>query len=165
MGPLITLNNGLSLFFSQKPYPAKIILNFLISAGYKFILSEMRHPTIIGRLPELKLLEQICESPQADFIAIYGRRRIGKTFLISEFFKDKGLYFEVTGSKNGSLTEQLFHFGYEFGRCFNTQAPLLTSWAQAFHCLHEAIEKTDSTQKIILFLMNFLGLQAENQVS
>ncbi len=55
---------------------------------------------IIGREGELAVLREVHESFEAHFLAVYGRRRIGKTFLMSEFFQNKGTYFEITGIKN-----------------------------------------------------------------
>ena len=43
----------------------------------------------------------------AEFLAIYGRHRIGKTFLVDQFFKGKGLFFEIMGMKKASRSEQL----------------------------------------------------------
>ena len=44
---------------------------------------------IIGRKRELQILEQIYTSKQSEFIAVYGRRRVGKAFLVREFFDNK----------------------------------------------------------------------------
>src|SRR5207249_4085690 len=109
--------------------------------------------TIVGRDEEVQILENIFESAEAEFVAVYGRRRIGKTFLIHEFFKDKGIYFEITGMKDGSLNEQLYHFAFEFARQFPKEEVNKTpkSWAKAFHLLYSAIEKIDLTQKVVLF--------------
>lgn len=108
---------------------------------------------IIGRNEELEILEEIYESAEPQFLAVYGRRRIGKTFLISEFFKAKGVYFEITGMKNGSASEQLFQFAYEFSRQFNEGRRIAPpkNWGQALNLLHEAIEKVEKGRKIILF--------------
>ncbi|QZA58792.1 AAA family ATPase [Candidatus Rhabdochlamydia porcellionis] len=107
---------------------------------------------IIGRRKELEMLQEIYESTEPQFLAVYGRRRIGKTFLISEFFKNKGIYFEITGMKEGSKTEQLFQFSYEFSRQFNQRKRTTPpeNWAQALNLLHEAIERIKD-KKIILF--------------
>lgn len=108
---------------------------------------------IIGREEELKVLQEIYESTEPQFLAVYGRRRIGKTYLISEFFKDQGLYFEITGTKDGTLKDQLYHFTYEYSRLF-TQREMVTSpksWTQAFHLLHDAIQKHQQNKKVILF--------------
>jgi AAA+ ATPase superfamily predicted ATPase len=46
---------------------------------------------ILAREREVKILEKIYDSDQPEFLAVYGRRRIGKTFLIRQFFKEKGI--------------------------------------------------------------------------
>jgi predicted AAA+ superfamily ATPase len=109
--------------------------------------------TIVGRDEELKILEEVYESSEPQFLAVYGRRRIGKTYLISEFFKPKGTYFEITGMQEGSLKEQLFRFAYEFSRQFNEDTPIAPpqSWTHALILLHQAIEKVEEGRKIILF--------------
>lgn len=107
---------------------------------------------IIGREEELIVLKEVYEAFEPHFLAVYGRRRIGKTFLISEFFKDKGVYFEITGMKKGKLAEQLFQFAFEFSRIFKNGNKIETpkSWISAFQILQEAIEKTQN-EKIVLF--------------
>jgi AAA+ ATPase superfamily predicted ATPase len=109
--------------------------------------------SIIGRDKEVLLLKDVYESSEPEFLAIYGRRRIGKTYLISEFFKNKGVYFEITGMKGGAKAEQLFQFAYEFSRQFNDSKRISTpkNWAEALNLLHEAIEKVEKGKKIILF--------------
>ncbi len=67
-------------------------------------------PKIIGRKQEQGKLARLLESSEPEFIAVYGRRRVGKTFLISEFFKDKGLYFEATGQYDVGISGQLDNF-------------------------------------------------------
>lgn len=107
---------------------------------------------IFARQREIKTLEKIYHSKEAQFLSIYGRRRIGKTFLIRHFFKKKGVYFELTGIKNGSLKQQLHHFSIEFSRIFGTE--LLkppSSWLEAFNLLRIEIEKSPYKGRIILF--------------
>ena len=113
----------------------------------------MHHESIVGRHAELQILKQIYESHEPQFVALYGRRRIGKTFLISEFFKYKGVYFEITGIKNGPISQQLHHFSYEFSRQFIETNRMVnpTNWVEAFHLLNDAIEKVANDKKIILF--------------
>lgn len=108
---------------------------------------------IIGRQQEIAQLQAVYESEDPQFLAIYGRRRIGKTFLISEFFRDKGVYFEITGMKNGTLAEQLFQFAFEYSRQFSPELRISPpqSWAKALNLLYEAIEKVDPEKKVILF--------------
>jgi len=61
---------------------------------------------IIGREKEKSALRQYVESGAPEFLVVYGRRRIGKTFLIREYFNGK-FDFYVTGLANGKKNEQL----------------------------------------------------------
>ena len=90
------------------------------------ILYERKH--------EQALLKRLYESKEAEFLAIYGRRRIGKTFLIHQYFRDKGLYFEVTGIHQASLSRQLDNFATVFSDVFERARTKfkLTSWFDAF---------------------------------
>ena len=108
--------------------------------------------SIFARERELSVLKKLYNSNQSEFLAIYGRRRIGKTFLIRNFFKEKGIYFELTGIKNSSYKHQLHAFTIEFFRVFNTK-PLqkITNWLEAFDELRNAIERSSTKKRIILF--------------
>lgn len=107
---------------------------------------------IIGREKEIEELQALYDSQDPQFLAVYGRRRIGKTFLICEFFKNKGVYFEITGMKNGTLEEQLFQFAFEYTRQFSQdKIPPPKSWANALNLLYETIEKINPEKKVILF--------------
>ena len=67
---------------------------------------------IIGREKEKALLKQIVSSKNAEFVALYGRRRVGKTYLIQQCLSKKGVYLdlECTGFKDGNLQDQLTNF-------------------------------------------------------
>ena len=52
---------------------------------------------IIGRRREKEVLERLFGSNEPEFLAIYGRRRVGKTFLVSEYCKGRCPLFELTG--------------------------------------------------------------------
>ena len=109
---------------------------------------------IIGRQSELKILDKLYRSKKAEFLAIYGRRRIGKTFLITHFFKDSNIYFEVTGSKRASKSEQLFNFHHEFVALFEPETDHSLppkNWSEAFHKLKDTLSKINPSQRIILF--------------
>ena len=62
---------------------------------------------LVGRESEREQLRTLLQSKKAELLVVYGRRRIGKTFLINQFFQDKGVYIEVTGTKGGSLPHRL----------------------------------------------------------
>jgi len=51
---------------------------------------------LIGRFEEQRELEEYTQSGELEFLVVYGRRRVGKTFLIREFFRD-GLFFRIPG--------------------------------------------------------------------
>ena len=49
-------------------------------------------PALVGRVQERRILDAAMRSPESELIAVYGRRRVGKTFLIRRHFEDE-LYF------------------------------------------------------------------------
>jgi len=64
---------------------------------------------IIGREAEKEILKEMLSSKEAELIAILGRRRVGKTFLVRNYYQ-KYLVFECTGIHEAGLPEQLFNF-------------------------------------------------------
>ncbi len=81
----------------------------------------MVYKSIIGRTEEIRKLEKFLKSPKSEFVAIYGRRRVGKTYLVEEVYKDK-IEFRAIGSYIKGKDEktyrqiQLEHF-YERRGC------------------------------------------------
>ena len=114
---------------------------------------------LLNREPEQKILSEFLESDKPEFMAIYGRRRIGKTFLIREFFKNKKsiIFFNTMGSKDGSLVEQIRHFTKEIGNTFYSGAVLKhgKTWDETFDLLTKAINIVPKNKKIVLFLDEF----------
>lgn len=109
---------------------------------------------LVGRSEEISILQHLFDSSKPEFLALYGRRRIGKTYLIRQFFENKkAIFFNVTGSKDGSRTKQLTHFIQQIGQVFYGGAALAVSknWDEAFNVLTEAISKQAKGKKIILF--------------
>lgn len=108
---------------------------------------------IIGRQAEQASFHKILLSNESTFLAIYGRRRIGKTYLVKNFFKDKGLFFHLTGIQEASLDIQLQNFAVEFSDLFlkgkELQRP--KDWFSAFQMLRKEIEKISKEIKIIVF--------------
>lgn len=109
---------------------------------------------ICGRVDEVRKLEELLSSRKPEFLAVYGRRRVGKTFLIRRFFGPRTTFFELTGRAEGTRSAhlQLFHdalaetFGVDRGRT------LPSSWGQAFRQLVEALNKhRRSRKRIVLF--------------
>ncbi len=116
-------------------------------------MSEMVN--LIGRNKENELLEQLHHSKKAEFLALYGRRRVGKTFLIREFFRAKEdiIFFNVTGQKDAKLKEQIGNFFIQMNKTFLSkfQLKLAKNWNEAFETLTNFIEQTPKDKKIILF--------------
>lgn len=107
----------------------------------------------IGRKEEINILQQLYSSDKAEFLALYGRRRVGKTLLIRHFFQNKPCpFFNVTGTKDGFFNEQLTHFKEQISKIFYNDIPLTTpgTWDEAFRLLTVTIEKL-KVKKIILF--------------
>ena len=52
---------------------------------------------IVGRVREKRTLEKLRRSKDPELLALYGRRRVGKTFLIRKYFGEEETYFELTG--------------------------------------------------------------------
>lgn len=107
---------------------------------------------IIGRKKERELLLNALESSQSELIAVYGRRRVGKTFLIRECYR-KDLVFEVTGLFNGSMKEQLYNFTKSLSDATDESLP--TSWLEAFERLEKKIDRLRSKKKKVLFIDEF----------
>lgn len=108
---------------------------------------------IIGRKKEQKKLEKAFQSNKAQFITVYGRRRVGKTYLISEFFSQKQCrYFYTAGLQNSTQERQLISFAQAFSLAFMDGVPVRTpaNWLEAFELLHERILKTD--ERVVIFL-------------
>ena len=62
--------------------------------------------TIIGRKKEQKELRRLYESDEAEMIVVYGRRRVGKTYLVNQTFANVGFTFKVTGIHKARMAEQ-----------------------------------------------------------
>lgn len=102
---------------------------------------------IIGRKKEKMELEKYIASGQSEFIAIYGRRRVGKTFLVKELLEGR-FTFRMTGKENARLGEQLLNFSYALEDFFHdNHIPL--NWTEAFRLLAKDIEKQEEGIKII----------------
>lgn len=109
---------------------------------------------IIGRKKELTILEETLSSESAEFIAIYGRRRVGKTYLIKQFFgSQNGIFFEQTGNDE-KLKSQLKYFSESLSKAFYKGADMAVqkNWMDAFRQLTTAIDNTPKNKRITIFL-------------
>lgn len=106
----------------------------------------------IGREKEILKLDQYMKSSKSEFIVIYGRRRVGKTFLIRYFFKNS-FTFQATGLANVSEKQQLIQFHSELMRYNESSIELIPAqnWYSAFDNLRSLIENNISTEKKVIF--------------
>jgi uncharacterized protein len=107
---------------------------------------------IIGREFEKNELIKALESKKSELVAVIGRRRVGKTFLIRQFL-EKQLIAEFTGVQNVTQEVQLFHFMSvlkTMGQNQGMETPPKT-WLEAFALLQETLAKRDKTYKQVLF--------------
>lgn len=109
---------------------------------------------IIGRKIEQKLLENIIESQEAELLAVFGRRRIGKTYLVRNAY-EKQLIFEFSGVHNANLYQQLDIFGIAMSKA--TGFPIITprSWTQAFKLLTDYLTPLIKNEKKVIFIDEF----------
>ena len=110
---------------------------------------------IIGRSREKSELIDAFNSSNAEFIAVYGRRRVGKTYLIKNFFQAKKcIFFQMTGIYKGALNKHLSRFSKEIGEAFYHGASIKIpeNWMDAFEELTHAIEQVPKNKKVVVFL-------------
>jgi AAA+ ATPase superfamily predicted ATPase len=106
---------------------------------------------IIGRKNEIAYLQEIIESGAPEFVAVYGRRRVGKTFLIREFF-NKNFTFYFSGSENSSMKTQLENFRNAYQVYFKAVVPTPENWTTAFAMLKDAISNVKKPGRKVVFI-------------
>jgi hypothetical protein len=106
---------------------------------------------IIGRKEELLHLRDYIAADQPDFLVVYGRRRVGKTFLIREFFDNKFCFY-TTGIAKVSKIEQLREFNSALNRYGTKKYDIATDWFTAFNQLRDLIETSPVDGKKVIFL-------------
>ena len=106
---------------------------------------------IIGREKERRILSRCEQSDKPEFIAVYGRRRVGKTFLITEHFGNK-FAFSVTGVSGGGTKEQLQEFRSSLLRYYKGDFPALKNWHEAFFLLEAQLVRDPTVGKKIIFI-------------
>lgn len=103
---------------------------------------------LIGREKEQQILLNAVQKDESRFVAVYGRRRVGKTYLIRETFAYR-FTFQHTGVANGTLEDELFAFSDSLKRAGlkNFRSP--KNWLEAFSLLKDTIELSNDEKKII----------------
>lgn len=108
---------------------------------------------ITGRKAEIEVLRKALQSPEAALVAVYGRRRVGKTYLIQKVYASH-LIFEFCGITNISRAKQLKNFN----QTLNTgkkKLPLPKDWLDAFQQLKHVLDRYTSRKKKVIFIDEF----------
>jgi len=113
--------------------------------------------TVIGRKDEIRDLKRILNSGRPEFVAVYGRRRVGKTFLINEVLGDY-MVFHHTGAspydrnRKVSMKDQLLNFHYTLLRSGLEGSLPPKDWMEAFYFLQKLLIKIDNGSRQVVFI-------------
>jgi hypothetical protein len=105
---------------------------------------------IIGRQEEIRTLDKLVKSPKSEFLAVYGRRRVGKTFLIRTYFENR-FDFYTTGLAKGNTQQQLTNFTVFINNYFAKDHAVPENWFVAFNLLIRELERSKTDKKRVLF--------------
>ncbi len=108
---------------------------------------------LVGRKLERETFDHCLSSSESKLIAVYGRRRVGKTFLIRNYLA-KHMVFEVSALHNGDMQDQLTHFNNTIKRT-NKLYDMIgqpSSWLAAFAILSKYLDTKKSKKKKVIFL-------------
>ena len=117
----------------------------------------------IGRDNEIKELTKCVNSDRSHFVAIYGRRRIGKTFLVKSFFKNTFAFY-TTGLADGNKQTQLENFNLALKKYQKKDVPPIPevpNWLNAFNSLILLLEQSDAPKKVV-FLDELPWMETRN---
>ena len=103
---------------------------------------------LIGRENEKKELLSVMNSDNSEFVAVYGRRRVGKTYLIRETFNYK-FTFQHTGMANTTSQKQLTSFRDSLIEQGATKVPKLSNWLEAFSELKRFLNSSTDEKKLV----------------
>ena len=103
---------------------------------------------MIGRIAEKARLTKYAESDESEFVAVYGRRRVGKTYLIRQVFQGR-FSFQHTGVARGRTKEQLRAFGDSLREWGAELEGSPKDWFEAFNLLKTVIVKSSQGRKVV----------------
>lgn len=106
---------------------------------------------LVGRERECQELHRVMESDRSEFVIVYGRRRVGKTFLVDQYYQ--GQYdFTFVGGHNLSRQRQLTSFARALKKFSGTKPDKFSDWFDAFDALEEYLESLDANRKKVVFI-------------
>jgi uncharacterized protein len=119
---------------------------------------------MIGRKKETEILATAYTSERPELVAVFGRRRVGKTYLIGSFFAGK-IDFELTGLKDGTKEQQLRNFSYSLKDAQKSTElpPIPKDWLEAFHQLKTHLESLGNPEKRAVVFIDELPWMASGK--
>lgn len=106
---------------------------------------------LIARNREIKELGRVYESKRSEFVIVYGRRRIGKTFLVNQVFQDR-FTFTYVGARKQPQRVQLQRFARQLQEFSGSPyCPALSSWEDAFEELKALIKMRPAEERKVIF--------------
>lgn len=108
--------------------------------------------SLVGRKEEQEILLKALDSSEAEMVAVIGRIRVGKTFLVEQVYQDK-IVFQITGLQKEPLKKQLRNFQDQLTEFSAASLPVKVpqDWLEAFQLLRTYLKTKVGKQKIILF--------------
>ena len=107
---------------------------------------------MVGRKAEKKKIGLLLKSKKSEFLAVTGRRRVGKTFLVDTLLKDH-YCFSMTGIQNGNTQTQLINFGIKLSEYNGNDTLLkLQNWQDAFLRLKQYLKTLSKRKKRVIFI-------------
>ena len=108
---------------------------------------------IIGRKEEQRELHRLYESEEAELVVVYGRRRVGKTFLVNQTFSQAGFAFKVTGLYKERMARQLENFVLALREYSGTESWVMPkTWMEAFGQLKQYLKgKLPEGRQVLFF--------------
>ena len=110
----------------------------------------MDRSEIIGRKQEIDRLDRCMDSSEPQLIALYGRRRVGKTFLVNHYFNGR-FDFKLTGIYDQPVDIQLKNFAIELSGQTGDDMVIPSDWMEAFSMLKSYIESRPDDSKVVVF--------------
>lgn len=105
---------------------------------------------LIGRKEEISRLDRCMEDERAQLIIVYGRRRVGKTYLINQYFNGR-FDFKLTGIYNARKEVQLQNFTAELNRQMKAEFDVPKNWLSAFNLLRNYLSSLPKDEKHVVF--------------
>ncbi len=107
---------------------------------------------LVGRNKEKTTMLNLLSTEEPEMLAIIGRRRVGKTFLIREVYKEV-ICFEMTGVQDALKDEQLYNFSVQLKEFTGSKIDLAVpeNWLKAFNQLTEYLKLLKTRKKKVIF--------------